>query len=68
MHHDAQRPKIEVVGPQQPDLAGAQPVAIGDQKQCAVARTGRTTANSRASSSRVRNLMVSVGERAIPAE
>jgi hypothetical protein len=25
MHHDAQRPGINVVGPQQPDLAGTQP-------------------------------------------
>jgi hypothetical protein len=40
MHHDAQRPEIDVVGTQQPDLACAQPMTVGDQEQRAVAWTG----------------------------
>jgi len=28
MHHDAQRPEIDVVGAQQPDLARAQPMVL----------------------------------------
>lgn len=38
MDPEAQRPKIEVVEAQQPNLARAQPVAAGDQEQRAITR------------------------------
>jgi hypothetical protein len=38
MDPEAQRLEIEIVDAQQPDLAGAQPVAVGNQEQRAIAR------------------------------
>jgi hypothetical protein len=38
MDPEVQRPEIEIVEAQQPNLAGAQPVAVGDQEQRTVAR------------------------------
>jgi hypothetical protein len=37
MDPEAQRPEIEILEAQQPDLAGAQPMAIGEQEQRAIA-------------------------------
>ena len=66
MGADAQCTEIDVVDTQQADLAGAQAVSVRDQEQRPVARRfARVAENRRASSSRVRNLMVSVGDRAI---
>jgi hypothetical protein len=38
MDPEAQRPEIEILEAQQPDFAGAQPMAVGDQEQRTIAR------------------------------
>jgi hypothetical protein len=62
MHHQAQRPEVEVFDAQQAHLAGAQPMAVGEQKQCPIAdapaRGGEQPAQP--SSPRVRKRIVSV--------
>lgn len=63
MHHDTQGTKIDVVGPQQPDLARAQTVTVGEQEQRPIARVRVRGGKQPGELSRVRKRIVSVGER-----